>query len=568
MKKLVFVGNCQGRRLQVLYEEKFSSVTGDTTEFIGSFDQLTPRVRQILVEADVIVAQALDTEHEIAIGKFETNAQIIEFPNVAGVFLWPFSGESHVRNQPLHDLQDGPYGQQFGDRWLNKCIKAGTKPEDICAEYEALDVAKVVNLDRMYELIMHYMRRADVRTGFEFAPLIAKFVSEEPLFLTPSNLQLRLFRPLAQGVYQRLGIPPETVASVLDALWRSPFPLVEHPIHPSVARHFGLKFARTDTRYRTLSGETITFREWVARYVGYEWNEPLLEATRQIHTVRSFDARAEQLLHKIEVLTAGTDGSIIGESCCAHLLFLKGDLPAAAAAARRALMLAPSNPQHFATLMFHLSDLGEHEEAERLAKMVVTQWPHYPDGWRNLGLVLSRQGKPAEAVEPLRQAVGLNPRDVEAANLLANVLADAGHSDRALSILAVATVLNPEAADLYDNLALKLTELGDFDSALVTIRRAIALDPHQIGRREHLVNILAARGDLVGACVAMREAITLDPKRSDLHLSLAALLTQLGRGEEALAESRLAMQLEMANVPPAEPGFESAPPQSLAVELQ
>ena len=38
MKKIVFMGNCQGRRLQVFYEERFSPITGDTAEFIGIYD--------------------------------------------------------------------------------------------------------------------------------------------------------------------------------------------------------------------------------------------------------------------------------------------------------------------------------------------------------------------------------------------------------------------------------------------------------------------------------------------------------------------------------------------------
>src|SRR5258708_40276685 len=98
MKKIVFIGNCQGRRLQVLYEERFSPVTGDTAEFVGSFDEIE-RVRPILAEADIIVSQAIEGEHEIALGTFDTGARIIEYPNVTGHFLWPFSGDPHALNQ-------------------------------------------------------------------------------------------------------------------------------------------------------------------------------------------------------------------------------------------------------------------------------------------------------------------------------------------------------------------------------------------------------------------------------------------------------------------------------------
>jgi len=508
MKKIVFIGNCQGRRLQVLYEERFSPITGDTAEFIGSFDALDHRVRNILGEADIIVMQAIEGAHAIAVDDFETNAQFIEYPNVTGHFLWPFSGEQHVLTRPLPDKADGPYGQQFGDRWLNRRIAAGARPEDIAAEYEALDMPKEINLDRLYELVMHYTRRADARTGFDFASIVERSFTREWLFFTPANLGLHLFRPLALGIYTRLGIPQATVEAVLDSLWRTPFPVIHHPIHPSVARHFGLKFINADTRYRTWSGENLTFGEWLARYVRYDWNEPVADVMRRIGDVRQFDAEAEAMLAQIERALSRTPDTIGGQGCYAHLLFMKGDIAGAAEAAGRAAMLDPADPNLVGTLAFHRVDQGLHAEAEDLVRHVVAAWPRYPTGWTNLGIVLHRVGKPAEAIQALRQAIGLDPLDLGAARQLASVLAETGRPDQALTVLAIATILRPDAADLYGDLSDRLMQLGDFDAALVTARRASALEPGNDGRRSHLANILALRGDEVG------RAIALNPGRS------------------------------------------------------
>jgi tetratricopeptide (TPR) repeat protein len=506
MKKIVFIGNCQGRRLQVLYEERFSPITGDTAEFIGNFDALDHRIRKILAEADIIVMQALEGGHAIAAGDFETAARFIEYPNVTGHFLWPFSGEQHVLTQPLPDKPDGPYGQQFGDRWLNRRIAAGARPVDIEAEYLALDIPKVLNLDRLYELVMHYTRRGDARTGFDFASIIERSFTREPLFFTPANLELRLFRPLAVGVYTRLGIPLATVEAALDCLWRAPFPVIHQPIHPSVARHFGLKFIGPDTRYRTWSGENLTFSEWLARYVRYDWNEPVADVMRRIGDVQNFDAEAQAMLAQIESALARTPDTIGGQGCYAHLLFVKGDIAGAAEAAAQAARLDPTDPNLIGTLAFHRVDQGRHEEAESLVRHVTATWPRYPTGWTNQGIVLHRIGKPAEAIPALRQAIGLDPLDLGAARYLATVLAEAGRPDQALTVLAIASILRPDAADLYGDLSNRLMQLGDFDSALVTARRASALEPGNDDRRSHLANILAMRGDAVGHALALRHA--------------------------------------------------------------
>jgi Flp pilus assembly protein TadD len=523
VKKVVFVGNCQGRRLEVLYREKFAPITGDEASFVGSFDDLSPEKRAVLAEADVIVSQAIEGEHDVAIGRFETDAKIIEYPNVTGVFLWPYSGGPHILNYPLPDLQDGPFGDQFGDRWLNKKIASGAKPADICAEYEALDVAKAVRLDRMYELIMQYLRRGDARTGFDLAPTIESSFTEEALFLTPANLELKLFRPLASGIYERLGIPANSVSKVLDTVWRTPFPVLHHPIHPSVARHFGLKYIRPETRYRMLSGEAVSFSEWVARYVRFDWNNELLDGTRKIHAVGHFDAQAQSLLDQVEHGMARTNGSVSGESARAHLYFLKGDIAAAAAAARRAAALDPSDPQLVGTLAFHLIDQEQGEEAERLMRETTEKWPNNVQGWRSFGIILLRRGKPQEAIQSFHRAVTLDSRDVDSARHLANALVGVGATDQALSMLAVAAAINPEAADLFSDLAFRLHQAGDLDSALIAVRRAVALDPDSVERQRHLAEILAARGDEVGAEVAWRRLAAIERRRplpADLQSSV------------------------------------------------
>jgi Flp pilus assembly protein TadD len=548
MTKLVFLGNCQARRLQVFYDEHFSPVTGITTGFVASYGHLTPDVLQLLTEADIVVAQLADTEQKVSLRKIETKAKVIEFPYVTGMFLWPFSGRPHVYNKPLPCMHDGPYGMLLGNLWLDKKIKSGARPEDIVAEYAALDLSKMVNLSRTFELSIAAARQRDERTGFGLAAFIENSLTETPLFMTPGSFERPLFRPLAMGVYEQLGISSTAVNSALDSLWRSPFPIADLPIHPSVARHFGLKFIDADTRYRTITGERLAFDEWISRYVRYEWNNDLLEGIHRVSSVRRFDAAAQPVLDQLDAGLAASNGSAIGQIRRAHLLKLKGDHEGALRATFAAAVFDPQDPQILGTLAIYLAERSAFDEAVQVAEGVTRVWPHYADGWSRLGNVLSRRGSLAEAIVAARRAVELAPRNVEYNKHLASMLLQAGEGEQARSVLSGIIAMLPERAELQGTLSRMLMQLGDLDGALIAARQAVLLEPGRAEWHSHLSDVLIRRGDLVSASVVLREAMTLDPAQASLCIALAKLQLQLGRRDEAIAQFRRAIELEPANV--------------------
>jgi Flp pilus assembly protein TadD len=549
MKNIVFLGNCQARRLQVLYEEQFSPITGDTVDLVVSYEVLTPRVRKVLAGADVIVAQLTDAEQSISVRNVETDAQIIEYPLVTGLFLWPFfSGQARIGNEPLPHLPDGPFGQQFGDRWLDKNIKAGRDLEDIIGEYEALDVSKVVNLDRLYNLVMERAEERDRRTGFDIMPLIETSFRERPTCLTPANPDLEVFRLLAKGVYERLGIPSRSVEAGLNSLWRTVFPWADHPIHPSVARHFGLKFVGPDTRYRMLTGERLTYREWLTNYVHYRWNDALLEGTHKASRIKRFDAGAQAVIDLLKTGLAQSSGSVHGENSLAYLLQLKGDMEGATAAIRRAAAFDPDNPQLQCSLAFFIADhLGDLDEAERILRRVVERWPYYADGWNRLGSILVRRGQRADAIVALQTAVAVAPRDVALRKHLASILLAAGKGQAARAMLADAVVAMPTDPELFGELARVYTKLEDFDNALFAARSAVKLEPRSVARHRQVADIFVLRDDLFGAAAALREAVALAPTDAALSKQLSELLKRLGRPDDAEGESYRALLASPVN---------------------
>jgi tetratricopeptide (TPR) repeat protein len=547
MRKIVFIGNCQGRRLQELYRDDFAYLNGDTTEFLFIFEPPSDRVHQLLRGADVIVAQALDSEHALDIGKFETTAKTIWYPNVTGIFLWPFSGAEHIYNRSLPYYAGGPY--EFGDRWLNRKIETGIPPADIVSEYLDLDLAKAINLDRMYELHIDRARQRDARTGFDITSVIERRLTEEKLFMVPANLELPLFLPLARGVYERLGMPTGEIDRVLASLWRTPFPAGDLPIHPSIARHFGLKFVTAETRYRFCTGEQLTFIEWLERYVRFEWNDALLKATSRAGAIGRYDAEAEATLNLLRKGLEASTGSVTGYASLTHLLLLKGEKQAALEAFLRFEAFDPTNPSPPLNIAHLLAERGELEEAERRIHEVTLKWPLHADAWLRLAVIRERRENGSGAVDAIRRAVALDPRNVHLLTHFVHVIHCYDPAEDPFQAFNNAIGLDPNNTAILVAQARAETDHRRFPEAVAHIDRAIRLEPDNVELLSQKADILIRSGDLAEAEATVAKALELKPYDGRLFETRADLLIDLGRHEDAVAAIRHAVNLDPDKVP-------------------
>ena len=541
MRKVVFVGNCQGRRLQALYEETFAYLNGDTTDFVVSYYPPTDDTYHTLRTADVIVAQAINSEHPVNVHKIDTSARIIEFPNVTGVFLWPYAGVEHVRNETLPHYKWGPF--EHGDRWLNQRIQAGVPPADIIDEYLNLDIPKAANLDRLYEIHIELARERDARTGFDITPVIERRLTEEKLFRIPENLELPLFRALARGVYERLGVPTSATDRGLDSLWHAPFPPDEIPVHPSVARHFGLKFITPETRYRYCTGEQFTFNEWLERYVRYEWNDALLRAINQPTKVHHYDADAAAKLNLLQEGLQASSGSDTGYATLAHLLVLKGDNDAALETFRKLEAFDPINPAAPINVAHQLAERGDLAEAEHHVRAVTLTWPCHADGWARLAVIRERRGDGPGAIKAIRRAVALEPRAVHLLVHHVHLFVRFGRAKDAFEAFYNAIKIDPNNVLVYAACARLEADHGRFQDALAHIEEAIRLAPDNSELLAGKAEILVRSGDLEAAEAGFVEVLALAPDNGQLHVAQALLLIDLGRYQAAMESVRNAVRL-------------------------
>src|SRR5260221_12787092 len=100
--------------------------------------------------------------------------------------------------------------------------------------------------------------------------------------------------------------------SVVGSTWR---PKTRQPIHPSVVRHFGLRFVGDDRRWQFMHEGGFTTREFYLRYMDCAWNEPLAEGLGLVHG-GEFDAA----LTSLETGLALSPGSAAGHGALRHVL--------------------------------------------------------------------------------------------------------------------------------------------------------------------------------------------------------------------------------------------------------
>lgn len=338
--RIVFVGNCQIGAMWRVYERTLPRELAGNAVFIESYNAATPENRRAIAEADRLVWQVTEFDQEI--GRIDSPAPRFLVPLVICPFLWPFAGEPHPRNMSPPCLPEGPYPGEFGDAFLNRLVERGVDPARAAAEYLAFDVAQDKRVGRMAEIALDRQRRRDAACGdYDVAGLIERQLPYEPLFRSRGHLNPSILRHLAQGLYAALGSGGAFLQYLATTRYDDLVPRSEIPIHPSIARHFGLTYVHPARRYEFFTEGGFTFTEWAERYVGYAWNRDYHEA---MHLARQGDlARAIPLW---ESSMEASPRSSLGRADLAEILTRNGMAGRAVRWIREAAALDPDNAEY------------------------------------------------------------------------------------------------------------------------------------------------------------------------------------------------------------------------------
>lgn len=109
-----------------------------------------------------------------------------------------------------------------------------------------------------------------------------------------------------------------------------------------------------------------------------------------------------------------------------------------------------------------------------------------------------------------------------------------------------AAALDANLPDPAYTLGIIYMQQGKYPEAITNLKRATALRPENGDAWALLGGVLKDSGDATGATDALHHAVLLQPDQPSLHIQLATLEAQAGRGAEAAAERKAAAELSRA----------------------
>ena len=259
----------------------------------------------------------------------------------------------------------------------------------------------------------------------------------------------------------------------------------------------------------------------------------------------------------------------------------RGEFPAAAAAYRKAVELAPglaaahnglgilsAMQRQFADAEGHfrraVAAQPDHAKAHHNLGNVLSELGRYADavaayrdaerlGYRDaalytgLGVAHLRQRQPAEAERVLRQAIATKPDDPVAHYHLGTALADLGRHPDAVAAFVRAEELGKRDAELYAALATALARVGRYSDAVRPASEAVRLKPNDPEPLKLLGFVLNKMTKLDAAAEAYRKAAELNPADADTHHKLGMVHTRQGFLDQAVVRNREAVRLQPGN---------------------
>lgn len=268
-----------------MYREVVGESEKELLHYVPNYEIATEFGRTAITDAERFVWQVTELEQELSPPADGRRCHFV--PVVNCPFLFPLSGEAHPSNQPLEFWSDGPYPAETGDSLLNAMIRKGLSPDEAVRKYIETDVASVRSVQRIMEISLDRQHERDERCGgYESAKIIIENLREEPLFRTRGHLERRLNRHLADTLFSSMDLGSSALRS-LSAIDTQRFvPPTEMPIHPSIAKAFGLAYVTADTTYAFNFEGNFTLREWALRYMQFTWSSDLMEGLWHFHAGR------------------------------------------------------------------------------------------------------------------------------------------------------------------------------------------------------------------------------------------------------------------------------------------
>jgi tetratricopeptide (TPR) repeat protein len=386
---IVFFGNCQVQTLRGIIKRFVAPYYNITTDFVDAYGNVSDSSYERLSRAEIVVAQASEMPPRIAHHHIPANATVHKVPLVSGAFLWPYQGVPHPR-APVVRYGNPPYMPEYNDRYLAKLLVDNTQPGDALANYKAFDVASAAHVGRLYELTLDSQRKIDAMCGYDCVSIIEAHLADEQLFQSAFHFGGRIARHIATTLCGRIGFDPKYARRIDEHLTDAPFVPRFVPVHPSVAKYFGMRWVRDDTLYPFLWEGGYTFDEYVVRFMEARWSAALEEGV--------IDAREgkPEAREKLERGVSEAPRSAEGWHELSRIVEKDGDLLKAIELQQRAVHYEPSATRliRFGRLLHRTGDI---ERAASMFRRATRADPVSLPAWTLLRDTLTALGRQKNA---------------------------------------------------------------------------------------------------------------------------------------------------------------------------
>jgi hypothetical protein len=282
MTRVAILANCQGQDLLTLILALKGERTDIAVRHILNYVPSNRDEDDFITVATHVVYQV--TWNQQSFERRYPGQIVIYFPGLRLDCLYPFAGEAHPRNYAAWNETGsaGPFDDQLGDKQLNRIMSelAGAVPEKIYDRFISLDYANLVDLDRIWERDRSRLERLGEIAGLDILGPIDAGLRLRPVFWTNLHPVIDVVRYCYMHIMSQLplDVPISTVYGKAFSLHDSLDP-AHAPVHPSVAKHFGIHWADGAFAYRQWLAGSFTHREWTLRYIRFDHN-PALDKAR------------------------------------------------------------------------------------------------------------------------------------------------------------------------------------------------------------------------------------------------------------------------------------------------
>jgi len=177
---------------------------------------------------------------------------------------------------------------------------------------------------------------------------------------------------------------------------------------------------------------------------------------------------------------------------------------------------------------------GDLPSALKSSRLLLTEFPKHPFGWKAMGAILVQSGRHSEARIPLQKAIRLSPGDADNWANLGNLERGLGDTQEAIKCYQKAIRIRPDHTTAKVNLATILSETGSTHAAIDVLNSLLAVTPGLPAAHLALGNIHKGGGDFGNAEKSYLAALTIQPDYFEAMLNLSSVYREQGHLARAL----------------------------------